>query len=120
MIYAHSFQADRRFWGEEHFPYGFSRSGEFTCEQARLLETHGQAYIALANGIRLPVTEEEEAFVAFCKGDKSAESSHEKAWKRYQDCLIEITRGYCCSFGVDLSARGSDYSSQDYEAMDAD
>lgn len=82
---SNSFQAERKFWDDRRFPYGFARSGDFTIAQATLLETHGNAYAALASGERQPKSELEKDFVAFCQGSKPAESVHEKTWKRYQD-----------------------------------
>ncbi|MEZ5525140.1 MAG: DUF413 domain-containing protein [Pseudomonadales bacterium] len=82
-----SFTAERRFWDDQHFPYGFSRSGHFTIEQAALLEKHGYAYTLLAKGEREPVDDLEKAFVTFCLGEKEAESVHEKIWKRYSEAI---------------------------------
>lgn len=94
MKVSHSFQAERKFWDDEHFPYGFSRSGDFTLEQAALLEQCGHAYRALANGEREPSSQEEKDFVAFCRGVKEASSGHEKAWKRYQEKVNFGTHRY--------------------------
>ena len=80
-----SFKTDRNFYDDEHFPYGFDRSGEFTLNQAQLLTKHGHAYKALAFSEREPVTEVEREFVDFCRSRKKAESIHEKTWKRYTD-----------------------------------
>ncbi len=71
------------FYGDEHFPYGIERSGEFTREQAKLLVQHGCAYQALAEGSRAPVTREEELFIAVCRGERPAQSVHEKAWQLF-------------------------------------
>jgi uncharacterized protein YifE (UPF0438 family) len=76
-------QKGRKFWGTDHFPYGFARSGEFSRDQVQLLENHGYAYQALAAGERAPQTPAEEEFVKFCQGQKLAESRHEKAWARF-------------------------------------
>lgn len=76
-------QKGRKFWGTDHFPYGFARSGEFTREQVQLLENHGYAYQALALGERSPQTPEEEDFVKFCHGEKVAQTKHEKVWERF-------------------------------------
>ena len=78
-----SFKADKKFRDPQNFPYGFSRSGEFTREQAALLEAHGQAYKELDSAEREPVNKQEKEFVAFCRGDKPAESLHERTWERY-------------------------------------
>jgi uncharacterized protein YifE (UPF0438 family) len=78
-----SFICDSKFYGDKHFPYGLSRSGEFTFEQAALLETHGHAYEALYKGERQPETTEEQQFVAVFKGEREAQTAHEKAWTRF-------------------------------------
>ncbi|GAB3095326.1 DUF413 domain-containing protein [Aestuariicella hydrocarbonica] len=77
-------QKGRKFWGTDHFPYGFARSGEFTREQVQLLENHGYAYLALASGERTPVTPEEQEFVKYCLGEKEPQSRHEKVWAIFQ------------------------------------
>lgn len=80
MANIHSFDSNRKFYGDGHFPYGIDRSGEFTREQANLLVEHGWAYQALAEGSRAPVTKEEEAFVAVCRGEQAPATVHEKVW----------------------------------------
>lgn len=75
-----SFDSSRKFYGDAHFSYGIDRSGEFTREQANLLIEHGWAYQALAEGSRVPVTKEEEAFVAVCRGEQAPATVHEKVW----------------------------------------
>ncbi len=75
-----SFAADRIFHGQDYFPYGLDRSGEFTRQQAQLLMDHGNAYQALDVGDRLPVTAEEEQFVIVCQGLREPQTEHEKAW----------------------------------------
>ena len=82
-------QGNRPFWGDEFFPYGLSRSGEFSCEQVALLEAHGYAYEQLANGTRAPVSLAEREFVEFCNGAKGASSPHEKAWASYRKKTAE-------------------------------
>lgn len=82
-----SFNADRKFWDDQNFPYGFARSGDFTIKQAELLERHGQAYLMLAQGHRELADLIEKRFVAFCRGEKEADNVHEKIWKRYSDKL---------------------------------
>ncbi len=78
-----SFACNSKFYAQEHFPYGLSRSGEFTREQVSLLENHGRAYQALCDGSREANTEEERGFILVCRGEKAANSSHEKAWLRF-------------------------------------
>ncbi len=78
-----SFYSDSKFYADKHFPHGIARCGDFTSEQAKLLETHGRAYEALAKGNREPVNEEEARFIAVCRGELEPVSEHEKVWMRY-------------------------------------
>lgn len=107
-------QNGRRFWGGSYFPYGLSRSGEFTFEQVRLLENHFYAYEALAKGERSPVTPAESDFVSFCLGNKDAESNHEKAWKLF----CEKTSRSQMSFTLGAPAVSSDDSDADSSLED--
>ena len=75
-----SFDSNRKFYGDDYFSYGIDRSGEFTLKQANLLIQHGWAYLALAQGTRVPATPEEETFVAVCRGEQVPETIHEKVW----------------------------------------
>lgn len=103
-----SFKSSKLFLCRDVFPYGLARSGEFTIEQAKLLEAHGFAYLALADGSATPINSEEEAFVAFCKGDKEADNKHEKAWRRYVDRVQKVNKGH---FSVGLGSNDVSYSS---------
>ena len=78
-----SFRSEKRFQDIANFPYGFSKSGDFTITQANMLELNGLTYLALAKGEKQPQTPLEREFVAFCQGQKDAESDHERVWKRY-------------------------------------
>ena len=79
-----SFQSDRAYHARQQFPYGLERSGEFTREQVQLIMKHGYAYEALDKNTRAPENDEEKQFVAFCRGDKEAETKHERVWKRFR------------------------------------
>ena len=89
-----SFQSERNFRDQNNFPYGFARSGEFTIQQAQLIEKHGCAYQALASGDREPANPDEEAFLEYCLGRKEAETLHERTWKRYLDKVNRSTAFY--------------------------
>lgn len=101
-----SFYSNRRFYGDERYPYGLDRSGEFTREQAALLIQHGCAYQALANGERPPVTDEEVAFIEFCQGGREPQSNHEKAWKTYCDKVAAPKPTF--SYSLDTGKQNSD------------
>lgn len=93
-----SFLSKKPFYAQQHFPYGMSKSGDFTRDQAILLEEHGEAYEALFLGTREPVTEEESEFVAVCNGKKDAVTEHEKAWQVYSR-IIQKKKPYITAFG---------------------
>lgn len=112
-------QGGRKFWGSKHFPHGIARSGEFTIEQARLLEAHGHAYEELANGVRSPVSAVEKNFVAFCSGKKAAESAHEKAWQRYLEKTSRVRHYYSLN-GVGKMSDVGGGSSGSSESFDMD
>ena len=78
-----SFYSESKFYPDQHFPYGLSRSGDFNLFQAVLLEKHGQAYEALHFGLREPVNREEARFVEVCRGESPPQTEHEKVWIYY-------------------------------------
>ena len=92
MSQSSSFITSSKFLAQRYFPYGISRSGEFTSAQAKLLEQHGCAYQALHEGKREPVCEEEQAFIAVCRGERQPETAHEKVWQLYLQKVAEITK----------------------------
>lgn len=95
-----NFVTDGWFHDDENFPYGFDRSGEFTCRQVELLTRRGRAYQALAAGTRQPLSETEKQFVSFCQGAKALETEDELTWERY---LKAINRpNYYHSVGLNL------------------
>lgn len=78
------FNSNSRFYSDKYFPHGIARSGEFSRDQADLLERHGRAYEALHGGQREPVNEEEAHFIAVCRGEAEPMTEHEKVWMRYR------------------------------------
>ena len=108
-----SFATNRKFYDDDHFPYGFDRSGEFTCRQATLLTERGYAYQELAAGRRKALTEQEKSFVRYCLGDKCAETEDEAVWGRYVALTRQIRRFY----GVGIN---SHVIEQDEFSIDSD
>jgi len=108
-----SFQASREFLGLEHFPYGIDRSGQFTRNIAQLLMENGYAYEALDNGSRLPATTEEKLFVAFCRGEREAQSIHEIAWQQFVKKTTQIRA--CVSLAGLGVSRCTNYNEGDDE-----
>ena len=91
---AQSFSVERRFFDDKNYPRGFSRHGDYTIKESDTLEQYGQAFKALDSGERSPVTDEEKAFVAFCKGERPAETFFEKTWNKYRTRISSTKRVY--------------------------
>lgn len=92
-----SFSVERRFFDDKNYPRGFSRHGDYTIKESQALEQYGQAFKALDSGERKPVTAEEKAFVAFCKGERPAETFLEKTWDKYRSHISTTRRVYTLS-----------------------
>jgi uncharacterized protein YifE (UPF0438 family) len=82
-----SFATSKRFFDNDNFPHGFSRSGDFTRAQALILETKGVALKALHEGHQPPQTDEEKRFVAMCLEQQPPTTDVEKAWSVYLKVL---------------------------------
>ncbi|MGO4891879.1 DUF413 domain-containing protein [Flavobacterium sp. W21_SRS_FM6] len=74
----------RAFSDAKNYPYGFSRSGDFSISESKALSQYGCLIAALADGQIAPSTAEDEAFVAAIHGQKAPETLAEKAWVKYQ------------------------------------
>lgn len=110
-----SFVANRRFFDDQNFPKGFTRSGRFTLSEGNLLEKHGVAMQELESGKREPVNDEEKRFLLVCQGTETAVSNYEKAWMKYKQRLQE-KRKFHTVFGKKRIADGSD----DFSYVEAD
>jgi len=98
MLNVDSFRSLKKFFGQEHFPYGLSRSGKFTKKQVALLEAHGIAYQELHSRQREPLNEEENDFVMVCEGKRAPQTDHERVWIHY--CKKVEESGAVISFVV--------------------
>ncbi|MDG6895320.1 DUF413 domain-containing protein [Volucribacter amazonae] len=97
---AESFRVERRFFDDKNYPRGFSRHGDYTIRESQILEQYGQAFKALDMGEREPTTKEEKAFVAFCRGERPAETPFEKVWYKYRTLTSSTKRLYTLSGNV--------------------
>ncbi|WP_144393125.1 DUF413 domain-containing protein [Pleionea sediminis] len=73
----------RRFFDDQHYPYGFSRSGDFTIAEVDCLEQNGNLFRALMAGLVQNTTEEDEQFIRVVRGEVEAETLAEKTWIKY-------------------------------------
>lgn len=108
-----SFLSKQRFFDSKNYPRGFSRHGDFTIKEAQLLEKHGHAFSELDADKRKPVTEEEKAFVAVCKGSEAACTENEKIWIKYMGCINKHKRFHTLSGGKPQIDPTEDFSDVD-------
>lgn len=104
-----SFSVTRRFFDDKNYPRGFARHGDYTIRESQALENHGLAFLELDKGTRQPVTEEEQQFVAFCRGERPAETFFEKTWDKYRSRISRTKRVYTLS-GVLANDSVDDYN----------
>lgn len=74
----------RMFSDPKNYPYGFSRSGDFSINESKALSQYGCLIAALVDGKLSPETDEDKQFLASAYGKAEAESVAEKAWLKYQ------------------------------------
>ena len=68
----------------KHYPYGFSRSGDFSIAESKALQQYGCLIAALVDGVIKPSNEEEQAYIDCALGVQSPQNAAQKAWLKYQ------------------------------------
>ena len=74
----------RMFSDAKNYPYGFSRSGDFSINESKALAQYGCLIAALVDGQIEAQTVEDSQLMAAAFGKKEPESAAEKAWVKYQ------------------------------------
>ncbi|MCC2617331.1 DUF413 domain-containing protein [Aestuariibacter halophilus] len=74
----------RLFSDPKHYPYGFSRSGDFSINESKALSQYGCLIAALVDGVIAPQTDEDKGFIEAAFGQREPQSPAEKAWVKYQ------------------------------------
>ena len=87
QIQAKSFNSAKKFFDDVNFPRGFHRSGDFTRDQAQMLESMGVSLKGLHDGSILPVTDEEQRFVEFSQQKLAPTNAVERTWATYVNAL---------------------------------
>lgn len=113
-----SFQSKKRFYDDANFPKGFRRCGDFTNKEAELLETHGEAMKALAEGSRPPVTVEEAQFVDVMRTNQAPGSLLEQIWLKY--CKLAQGKPFYAVVGTVHSVASAPETETDIELDDID
>jgi uncharacterized protein YifE (UPF0438 family) len=78
------FLVKRMFSDLKNYPYGFSRSGDFSISESKALAQHGCIIAALVDGQIEPQSSEDDGMLAAAFGNKEPEGATEKAWVKYQ------------------------------------
>jgi uncharacterized protein YifE (UPF0438 family) len=74
----------RVFSDTKNYPFGFSRSGDFSISESKALSQYGCLIVALVDGQIEPETNEDDNLLAAAFGNKEPEGAAEKAWVKYQ------------------------------------
>lgn len=104
---------NKAFQDYRNYPYGFSRSGDFSIKESQLLEKNGTWLAALADGLLKPETEQEQHLLLVIGGECAPESLLEKVWMKYQS---RINRPHVGA----LSAKTVASEEDDDEPLDLD
>lgn len=74
----------RVFSDPKNYPYGFSRSGDFSISESKALSQYGCLIAALVEGKIEPGNAEDQGLLKAAFGTKEPESLSEKAWVKYK------------------------------------
>lgn len=74
----------RMFSDAKNYPYGFSRSGDFSISESKALSQYGCLIAALVDAQVEPETSDDNNLLAAAFGTKEPEGAAEKAWVKYQ------------------------------------
>ncbi|WP_371195621.1 DUF413 domain-containing protein [Glaciecola sp. SC05] len=74
----------RLFSDPKNYPYGFSRSGDFSISESKALSEYGCLIAALVDQHIQPSDKEDEQFLASALGQVEPQNPAERAWLRYQ------------------------------------
>ena len=87
-----AFACDQRFYNDEKFPRGFSRSGQFTLLESEILQEHGRLLKALQEKTQAPENDTQSHFVAATNGESEPINHIEKTWIKYLKLTTSKTR----------------------------
>ena len=74
----------RQYTDPVNYPYGFSRSGDFSISESKALSEYGLFICAMLDGSYIPETQEDKDILASITGKKPINSVIERAWDKYQ------------------------------------
>nr|WP_136250570.1 DUF413 domain-containing protein [Ningiella ruwaisensis] len=74
----------RVFSDPKNYPYGFSRSGDFSIAESKALNEYGCLIAALVDGQIAPSDDEDRAYIAAATGQQEPGNVAARAWVKYQ------------------------------------
>jgi hypothetical protein len=74
----------RTFSDAKNYPYGFSRSGDFSISESKALAEYGSYIAALIDGNIQPQDNSDTAILAAAHGDIEPQDIAQRAWLKYQ------------------------------------
>ncbi|WP_105901537.1 DUF413 domain-containing protein [Vibrio gangliei] len=105
-----------KFFDNKHFARGFNRSGEFTINEAQVLENYGKTMQALFEGKITPEDEDESNFIAaFQEGGEGIVSKYAQCWKKY---LSKTQRKRTYTLCSTVKSGASSYEDDDSDSDD--
>lgn len=107
----------RVFTDVKNYPYGFSRSGDFSINESRALSQFGSLIAGLVDGVIDPETDDDQGYLQAAFGNKEPENLAERAWVKYQR---RINRPRTGSFYGNKPTRLGDDDSDDDITDDAE
>ncbi len=111
----------RQFMDPKNYPYGFSRSGDFSINEAKALAAYGNLISALLSGSIGSTCAEDEQLIAVAKGERQPSTAAEKAWLKYQARIHRSKTGSIYGKSKSTSADSdSDTDDIDDEPLDSD
>lgn len=102
------FVKEKKFYDDNNYPHGFSRSGDYTIRESEALENYGTRLGLLASEQVEPANKVEEHFVAAIQNPPARDvdlgsledlSFIEKTWFKYQRLITEVKRVYILADG---------------------
>ncbi|WP_100642822.1 DUF413 domain-containing protein [Alteromonas facilis] len=108
----------RMFSDPKNYPYGFSRSGDFSINESKALSQYGCLMAALVDGKIAPETDEDNAFLAAAYGKAEPEDIMSRAWVKYQKRINRPKMGNIYGSSKVSSSDDADDTIDDVEDSD--
>jgi uncharacterized protein len=79
------FYSNKQFRDDDKFPYGISRSGDFSIDESQFLIQHGSLYKAVFENLLPELNEDEIRMIKVYKGNIQATTFEERTWLKYMN-----------------------------------